>query len=220
MSEKTGSPLLYPSPMFAPYHQRMGDDTALTELAGIAEAETESVQAWALDYDDHVPTQRFTGRRITTGALIGCLVLIAAAGVVALLAIRGLWATTQTQTPVTAPTTPLTTPPVKAAPRPWFTPTPAPPRVEPAPVQAPPPQGITVEQLAAYDRQFVANLQARGWRIYNPLTITQQAHQVCAALANGASPAWVANQFIGPTTPLSDAQQFVTTATLTYPSCP
>ena len=89
-----------------------------------------------------------------------------------------------------------------------------------APVQAPPPAGITVEQLAAYDRQFVANLQARGWAVWDPLAITHQAHRVCAMLQRGASPQWVVQQLIGPTTPLSDAQSFVTTAMLTYPGCP
>jgi hypothetical protein len=77
-----------------------------------------------------------------------------------------------------------------------------------------------VEQLAAYDRQFVANLQARGWAVWDPLAITHQAHRVCAMLQRGASPQWVVQQLIGPTTPLSDAQSFVTTAMLTYPGCP
>jgi hypothetical protein len=38
-----------------------------TEMAGVAEAETEAAYAWALDYDDvdEFPTQRLTSRRIT-----------------------------------------------------------------------------------------------------------------------------------------------------------
>jgi hypothetical protein len=70
----------------------MGDDgVEPTELAGAAEAETESVHAWALADDDEIETRRLTPRRITDAALAGCLVLIAAAGVVALLVIRGAW---------------------------------------------------------------------------------------------------------------------------------
>ena len=41
----------------------------LTEMAGIAEAETEAAYAWALDDGDDLPTQRLTSRRITTLAL-------------------------------------------------------------------------------------------------------------------------------------------------------
>ena len=41
-----------------------------TEMAGVAEAETEAAYAWALDYDSRrlptVPTQRLTPRRITS----------------------------------------------------------------------------------------------------------------------------------------------------------
>jgi len=48
------------------------------------------VHAWALDdNEDENDTRRLTPRRITDAALAGCLVLIAAAGVVALLVIRG-----------------------------------------------------------------------------------------------------------------------------------
>ena len=61
---------------------------APTEMAGVAEAETQAAYAWALDYDGDEfptqPTQRLTPRRITTLALASSLVLIATAGVVAL----------------------------------------------------------------------------------------------------------------------------------------
>ena len=45
-----------------------------TEMAGVAEAETQAAYAWALDYDDldefpTQPTQRLTSRRITALAL-------------------------------------------------------------------------------------------------------------------------------------------------------
>ena len=41
----------------------------LTEMAGVAEAETQAAYAWALDYGDDLPTQRLTPRRITALAL-------------------------------------------------------------------------------------------------------------------------------------------------------
>ena len=62
-------------------------------MAGVADAETESAYAWgALDYDDpdEFPTQptRMTPRRITSLGLAASLVLIAVAGVVALVVFR------------------------------------------------------------------------------------------------------------------------------------
>ena len=46
---------------------------APTEMAGVAEAETQAAYAWALDYDGDEfptqPTQRLTPRRITALAL-------------------------------------------------------------------------------------------------------------------------------------------------------
>ena len=57
-----------------------------TEMAGIAEAETQAAYAWALDYDDpdEFPTQRLTPRRITSLGIAASLVVIAVAGAVAL----------------------------------------------------------------------------------------------------------------------------------------
>ena len=63
-----------------------------TEMAGVAEAETQAAYAWgALDYDDPdefptQPTQRLTSRRITALSLAASLVVIAVVGVVALVA--------------------------------------------------------------------------------------------------------------------------------------
>jgi hypothetical protein len=61
-----------------------------TEMAGVAEAETQAAYAWALDYDDpdESPTQpirRLTPRRVTALGLAASLVLIAVAGAVALI---------------------------------------------------------------------------------------------------------------------------------------
>jgi hypothetical protein len=63
-----------------------------TEMAGVAEAETEAAYAWALDYDDpdEIPTQpiRLTSRRITALSLAASLFLIAVAGVVSIVVMR------------------------------------------------------------------------------------------------------------------------------------
>lgn len=63
-----------------------------TEMAGVAEAETQAAYAWALDYDDpdEIPTQpiRLTSRRIMALSLAAGLVVIAMAGAVALMVAR------------------------------------------------------------------------------------------------------------------------------------
>ena len=46
-----------------------------TEMAGVADAETEAAYAWALDDGDDLPTQRLTSRRITALALAASLVV-------------------------------------------------------------------------------------------------------------------------------------------------
>ena len=78
--------------------------TELTEMAGVAEAETQAAYAWALDYDDpdESPTQpirQLTSRRITALSLAASLVMIAVAGAVMLVMPRA-------PEPVVAPATP------------------------------------------------------------------------------------------------------------------
>ena len=63
--------------------------TEPTEMAGVAEADTQAAYAWALDYDGYnelptVPIQRLTARRITSLGIAVSLVMMAVAGVVAL----------------------------------------------------------------------------------------------------------------------------------------
>jgi serine/threonine-protein kinase len=60
----------------------------LTEMAGVAEAETQAAYAWALDDGDDLATQRLTPRRITALALAASLTIIAAAGAVMLFVAR------------------------------------------------------------------------------------------------------------------------------------
>ena len=68
----------------------MNEHAEPTEMAGVAEAETEVAYAWALDYDDpdEFPTERLTPRRITSMGLAASLVTIAVAGVVAVVMMR------------------------------------------------------------------------------------------------------------------------------------
>lgn len=92
----------------------MDDSADPTELAGAAEAETQSAYAWALDEAEDYPTQRITPRRITSVAIAASLVAIAGAGVIAYVHLRGRPA----PAPVAAPTTTTTTTTPVAAPQP------------------------------------------------------------------------------------------------------
>ena len=106
-------------------------ESELTEMAGVAEAETEMAYAWALDYDDpdEFPTQRLTPRRITSLGLAASLVTIAVAGGVALGVLRQ-------PEPAPAPVSVVETT-TKPAP-------PAPPPVTATVTVLPPPPPVTV----------------------------------------------------------------------------
>ena len=70
--------------MTTPVGGHLDPADAPTEMSGFAEAETDSAYAWgAIDYDDAVPTQRLTPRRITTAAVATSLTIVAAATTVA-----------------------------------------------------------------------------------------------------------------------------------------
>jgi hypothetical protein len=223
----------------------MGDDGVdPTELAGAAEAETESAYAWALDDDeDETETRRLTPRRITGAALAGSLVVIAAAGVVAVLGIRGVW---HVDAPVivAAPSTTEVPAPTTAAAAtvlaPWITPTAttviAQPITPTKTVTAAAPPPVTVQAPMSktvyvpippplpvnYDQRLIYNLQARGFTVFDAASVTAQAHQACGMLQGGDSPQAVVEHFTGGpfNTSPADAASFVTTVMLTYPSCP
>src|SRR5215218_5617321 len=126
-------------------------------------------------------------------ALAGSLVLIGAAGVVALLVIRGVW---HFETPAPVVASPEPAPPVSTTtaapvahppPGPWITPT------KPVTVtQVPPPKTVTAQappppvQFTAYDQQFLQSLQGKwGWRIDEPEIMIENAYLVCVKLQQG-----------------------------------
>jgi hypothetical protein len=209
-------------------------DTALTELAGVADCPTESAYAWALDYDDE-PTQQFTAHRVTDAALACSLVLIGVAGVVALLGIRGVFHVpaivepTPVAVTTAVPSTPAAPPPVTltAAPLPTVT-VPAPPAKT---VQAPletieptmqPPVYIPTPMPVDYDQREIYNLQAHGFTVSDAAAVVAQARQACGMLQGGTTPQMVVDHFTGGpfnTTP-SDASAFVAITMGTYPNCP
>jgi len=210
------------SPLFASargYHSSMGVEP--TELAGVADSQTEAVYAWSLDdEDDDLPAPRLTPRRITAASIAGALTLVAVAGAVALAHLREpvplpavAEATVVVATPELTPRPVVPPAPIPAAARvPASTMKPPPP---PPPVAAPP---AVTPQIAAYDQQFIANLRANLWTIWDPSRIAEQGHWVCAKLEQGLSP-YAVSQLLFGITP-GEQQSFVSTAMATYPNCP
>lgn len=219
----------------------MGDGEQ-TELAP-SETATQSARAWGLDELDEIlvegtpPMTRLTPRLITGAAVTVSLVAIAAAAVVSWQHLRigdelAPTAVTSSMVPATVPVTPTATPVavtppppppppvtittvIKQVPAPtggWVTPT--------APTQVADP-GIPPEVVAMYDQRLIANLEADNWSIWDPAAIAKSAHQVCAALQNGDSPALVRQHLVegGPITD-TEAASFTANVMRTYPDCP
>ena len=206
----------------------MGEDSdaptgyAPTEL-GAAIDETEAVTAWSLDDDEDWPPPRFSPRLITTLALAVSLALLAGAGALA------YW---HMQRPVLGDVAMLGSAGGLTGSAPDFDaetgfPDPPPPSTATVtverPVPAAPREPTLTElqaQVAPYDRQFVANLRAQNWAIWDEGAIARSAHQACAKLSNGMTP-WALQQTMvndGSLT-LPEAQSFVVTAMMVYPGC-
>lgn len=168
------------------------DPDVLTELAGVADAETELGFAWALDdgQDDdlEVRARWWSPGRVTAAAVAAAVVVIGAAGAVAWAHLRRDTGSASAGTVVTV----TAAAPAPEEPPPAARPSSAPVAAQPPPVTAetiaptpkePPP--ITETALAALDRQFVASMQAQGWLVTDPALMAHRAHQVCAMFQNG-----------------------------------
>lgn len=124
----------------------MGDGDELTEappteMAGVSTADTEVAHAWALDYDDAMPTEQIlTPRRITALGVAASVALVVAAGVVV------YFATRESGT-VTTPASPSTVAVAAPVPQPTVTTVMMPaPAIPPAPVRPPAPVSIPMDR--------------------------------------------------------------------------
>lgn len=187
-----------------------------TELAGIAEMRTESVQAWSLDEADEDypltgswedPERRLTPRRITILGVAASLVAVAAVGGVAAWKLRQ-GPDVHTTTVVVATATATATVVERATPS--------------TPIEPVLPTASAPTSTAAEDQQLLANLRRQGWRIDSPAQMTGQAHVICMAMHTGASPDSVAHMLSPPGdgNSFSGALLFVHTAMSIYPDCP
>lgn len=194
------------------------DGSASTELAGVADAATQSAYAWGLSGE--AATEAIGGRQyspswITVAVVAASVAVIVAAGAVA-------WAHLRTDS--TAPTPP------QAAPTPTTAPAPvpqAPATVTTVIVQPPAP---TASQPAAtppsptydgFDEQFVAIMQRAGWTKDSPVFLARRGRQVCSMLQGGATPDYVKQRIVTDSgLPWDQAVLFTDTAMSVYPGCP
>lgn len=197
----------------------------LTELAGVAEADTMSAFAWS--EDDSAPEVEPESSRpfwVTTAAVAASLSLVTVAGI---LGYRYMGGDEPAPAALSAPVTTTVPPPPIAAP-----PVPPPPPVTvttvvvQSTIQAPaaqPPQRreLPDEAVAALDRQFIAKVQAIGGLVLNPSELTHDAHLTCAYLQQGKTVAEVNQMYAGASgRGLADAQVFTSLVMTTYPDCP
>lgn len=195
-----------------------------TELAGAAEAETQSKYAWSLDdgvIEDY-PTRRLTPRRITVAAVVVSLAVVAGAAAVVVMHLRR---DDPAPTPAAAPTstTPAAVTTIIVAPPPP-PPPPATVTVQAAPTtvtQDPSPEPYTPDWYAIYDRRLYNSLTARGISITDPALMAQDAHLMCARLIDGQSVAGVTQDYAAASRGnYAVATVFVSTVMATYPKCP
>lgn len=181
-------------------------DAALTEVRTRAERKTEL--AWSVE-DEAEELADFVERRRTT-ALLWVFVAVAALTVGVLV---GVWLTAETTTaPAAAPTVaaPQT---VLPSPEDVIVPTAAPKPVVPA---VPPPYA------AADDQRFLNRLKELGSTLYKPQLIIETAHLTCDQFRAGKTLQQIRPELkiaLGGDVDDYTADQFATSAQMTYPDC-
>ncbi|QFG09061.1 hypothetical protein I5J49_gp32 [Mycobacterium phage ThulaThula] len=194
-----------------------------TELSGVADADADTMAAYAWSLDDGADELPPPSRRAAVITAAAVVVSVSLAAVTVSLGLRHL-----DRAPAPAPievaaapttTTIVSTTPAAAPPPPPVTVTtvvvqePAPP-----PAARPPIPALTV---ADYDARYLAELQRRGVVVTNPAIATHDAHLVCAALQKGTPQAEVDQAYAQETGQTIFAAHAITTlAMLVYPNCP
>jgi Protein of unknown function (DUF732) len=207
---------------------------AQTELAPSA-SETAAHTAWALDDGPEWQPPFWTSGRITAVAITAAvLAVVAAAGLAGYHLRPAPEPSAAPAIATSAPTTTVAAPPVEVEAaddrKGWGIPAdmvPPPTKTVSAPaktvtVQAPVP---TYEpppvDMAAFDSQFIRNLKAQGWQVWQPAKSAETARLACSMLTNGATFDYVANYLATQSQArLDEGQAFASTAMRTYPNCP
>lgn len=207
----------------------MTDAADPTELAGVAEAGTEAVQAWSLDdaeedypltgsWEDPDRPQRLTPKRITVLAVAASIAILGVtAGVVVWqlhkerpVSTTHIVVAIETTTTV-VPEPPKPGPPVTATPTVKALPAPRTSTSEPLPAR----------QFSATDRAFISRLVNDGWHITSADAMVTNAHVVCTLLHQGASLESVNNRMANDARlDMTAAAMFTAAAMQIYPDCP
>ncbi|MCV7205329.1 DUF732 domain-containing protein [Mycolicibacterium peregrinum] len=193
-----------------------------TELAGVAEVDTQSAYAWALDdSEDEEPRPR-RSVAIVAAAVGVSLCLVAVAVVLGFRYGGG-----EQAAPVAAPATTKAVP--IAAPSP--PPNPPPVTVTTVVVQVPP-STVTAQQqippnanqptLTGADWNFLSTLEGQGWVISDPVLFAQRGHETCAMLRNGEPTSLVQQKLmqLNGVTNGKEAWMVIDAAMASYPNCP
>lgn len=214
-----------------------GPDTEQAPTAASPDAAT-AYSAEPLDYDDadEYPTEQIVSRSWGVAAGIAALVVVLGAVVAVLVWLVGQPAPSATVA-VPAPSTSSVTVTPEASPSPeptslvpttvvethtvTATPEVVPTTVETVAATPVTPGILPPEVLAAYDRQFLAQLRSESWVIWDADLMTRQAHGVCAMLQQGAPPQVVSSELSSRSgMPLDSAVSMTRTAMFIYPNCP
>ncbi|SBS79256.1 putative Gp32 [uncultured Mycobacterium sp.] len=188
-----------------------------TELAGVAEMGTESVEAWSLDAADEDypltgswedPERRWTPRRVTVLAVVASVIAIGAVGGLAAWKLRDQ---DRSSAPdklmvVVATATTVVVEPVKPPPT--------------LPVRAPA-SAKPVDPLATYDQRFINQLISEGIVVYNRTETLGTAHYVCSQLELGTPLGTIQQQIMDKQgVSLTEVVLFTSRARRIYPNCP
>lgn len=205
---------------------------AETELAPSA-TETEAHTAWALDDGPEWKPPFWTPAKITAGAVtVAVLAVVVVAGLagyhlrtpdpVAAPVATPTSSASVTTTATTSPAAPSTDQrkgwgiPANKVPPPTKTVT-----VQAAPRPLPQPVRDPVVDMSAFDGQFIRNMLAQGWVIWNDEQSVSTAHLACSMLHNGAPFETVASHLATQSqAKIDEGRVFTATAMRTYPNCP
>lgn len=197
-----------------------------TELAPSA-SETEAHTAWALDDGPEWEPPFWSAARITAAAAAAATLLTVGAVVVAFWYLRDHEtvepvAATPTSTVVPLPPPVTVTTVVVQQPPTTVTKEAKPTVEEPVVLPVKPPLAGPLPDLMPYNGQFINNLRASGWAVWNEALMAQRGHETCAMLRDGEPRSLISQKLVAlePQVTFARAMQFTNIVSASYPNCP
>ena len=76
--------------------------------------------------------------------------------------------------------------------------------------------------LMPYNGQFINNLRASGWAVWNEALMAQRGHETCAMLRDGEPRSLISQKLVAlePQVTFARAMQFTNIVSASYPNCP